>query len=276
MKVGKWAWGLVALVAAGVAYSQREVTVYVEKSAFQTLVVADHAGRRCLQFGEGPRALNQTCRSLAHPERVELDYARAVTTTVLLWDPAPRRALIIGLGGGAIPTALAAERPELVVDAVELDPAVIRVATEYFGFTPSERVHAFAQDGLEFVRAARERHDQYDVVVLDAFDEQGIPPPLFTPAFLSDVRGLLAPGGAFVANTFVKSPHAREESETAQAIFGRALDVKVGSNRLIVASTGPLPEPSVLLARATTQRSSLERIGATESWLLSLHAHPLP
>ena len=62
-----------------------------EVSAFQTVVVVDDAERRCMRFGDGPEALNQSCRRHDRPEHLAFDYTRAMTAALLLWQPEPRR-----------------------------------------------------------------------------------------------------------------------------------------------------------------------------------------
>ncbi len=40
--------------------------------------------------------------------------------------------LLVGLGGGSIPKKLNKEFPNLEIDAIELDPEVIRIAKDHF------------------------------------------------------------------------------------------------------------------------------------------------
>lgn len=250
-----------------------ETTVHVERSAFQTIVVVDDERRRCLRFGEQATALNQSCQSFAAPDRLEFGYTRAMVAVTLLWRPEPRRILVIGVGGGSIPSALARLLPAARIDAVDIDPAVIEVAQRFFGFAPDGRLRAHAQDGRDFVREALAQGQRYDAVLLDAFDAEGIPPTLFDRDFLSAVRTLLTPGGALLANTFAGSPRYAIESATAEAVFGRFLNVKLGSdtegNRLLVAGRAALPAPACLMRVPKGRRADFERIGADSVWLRS-------
>jgi spermidine synthase len=283
MRRGRGAWRLsgrgVAAGLAGIvltvvtAIAQAETRVHIERSALQTIVVVDSETRRCLRFGEADEALNQSCVSFAAPARLEFNYSRAMVAVTLLWRPEPRRILVIGIGGGSIPMALADLLPGAQIDAVDIDPAVISVAERYFGFRPSPRLHAFAEDGREFVRRARLNGQRYDAILLDAFDSDGIPPSLFDRRFLTDVRKLLAPGGVFLANTFAASPSYAAESATAEAVFGPFLNIKLGrdttGNRLLAAGTDRLPAPATLMQVPASRRAAFERIGASDEWLES-------
>lgn len=262
---------LVLVTLSGAARAER--TVHIERSAFQTIVVVDDERRRCLRFGEQATALNQSCQSFAAPDRLEFGYARAMVAVTLLWRPEPRRILVIGVGGGSIPSALARLLPAARIDAVDIDPAVVEVAQRFFGFVPGGRLQVHAQDGRDFVREALAQGRRYDAVLLDAFDAEGIPPALFDRDFLSAVRTLLAPGGALLANTFAGSPRYAIESATAEAVFGRFLNIKLGSdtdgNRLLVAGRAALPTPARLMHVPQRRRADFERIGADPAWLRS-------
>ena len=58
------------------------------------------------------------------------------------WRPAPRRVLLIGLGGGIMARSLARpggpapDRPPIEVDVAELDPMAVELARRYFGYQP--------------------------------------------------------------------------------------------------------------------------------------------
>lgn len=264
-----------AALATGEQLPAGERLVHREVSPYQTIIVADGPYRRCLRFGDGAGQFNQSCRLHARPTHLAFDYTRAMVATLLLWQPAPERVLLIGVGGGSIPLALAAVRPTASIDAVDIDAAVLRVAERYFGLRagPSLRLHA--ADGRAFVAAARARGERFDAVLLDAFDADGIAPGLFSAAFLRDLQALLAPDGVFLANTFSGSASAAQETAVARAVFGRAYEVRPrGSrgNRLIVAagSAERLPSPAALRAALPATRAELAQIGIDDDWVRRL------
>lgn len=67
--------------------------------------------------------------------------------------------LLVGLGGGGLAQFLRNFVPNVTVEAVELDPVVLEVATEWFGFRPDDRLTVTIGDGLERI-GALEREGQ--------------------------------------------------------------------------------------------------------------------
>lgn len=61
--------------------------------------------------------------------------------------------LLVGLGGGGLAQFLRNFVPNVTVEAVELDPVVLEVATEWFGFRPDDRLTVTIGDGLERIGA---------------------------------------------------------------------------------------------------------------------------
>lgn len=65
----------------------------------------------------------------------------------------PVSVLLVGLGGGALAQFLRDFVPNVTVEAVELDPVVLEVAKEWFGFRPDDRLTVTIGDGLERISA---------------------------------------------------------------------------------------------------------------------------
>jgi spermidine synthase len=134
--------------------------------------------------------------------RSESFYTYALEALALAYRPRPESALILGLGAGMVPAALA-RRGVPVVEVVEIDPNSLRVAREFFGFDSSRtRVHNV--DARTFVQNCPRR---FDVVVVDLFHGDGTPDYLVTREFFRGLRRCLAPDGVAVFNTFADLEH---------------------------------------------------------------------
>jgi spermidine synthase len=181
----------------------------------------------------------------------------------LLLDPAPSNVLIVGLGGGTLPTALAELYPAARIDIVELDPAVVAVARQYFGFTPTDTMRVFEQDARVWVKRADGRSRRYDLIMLDAFNGDYIPEHLMTREYLLEARGLLTSDGVLASNTFAISRLYDNESVTYADVFGafynlRSVDT---ANRIIIARRSALPDAGTLERIAKSLAEPLQPYG---------------
>ncbi len=242
--------------------------MHVEPSTFSPIVVYEENGERCMTFGAVRAAGRQTCQNLATPERMVFPYTRMMMSA-LFAHPDPRRVLIIGLGGGTLSGAVADVLPDAVVDTVEIDPGVVKVASQYFGYAQGPRQRIHVADGRAFVEQALARGERYDLVMLDAFDVTYIPPHLLTREFLTSARELLAPGGILAANTFTASGLYAQESSTYAAVFGRFYNLR-SSNRVVIAARDALPDAQTLQTRAAALAPRLAPYGIEVDMQLAL------
>lgn len=119
----------------------------------------------------------------------------------------PMLVLLIGLGGGGLPQFLRDFVPGVIVEVVELDPAVLEVAKEWFGFRPDDRLTVTIGDGLERIAALeKEGHGLFDAVLFDVDNKDNTvgmscPPVSFVEvSVLQKVCSLLTPRGVFILN----------------------------------------------------------------------------
>jgi spermidine synthase len=209
--------------------------LHEERSVYTRIIVEDERNLRCLKFTLVRENSRQTCMDRNDPQRLVFDYAK-MTLSALLLKPDPERILIIGLGGGTLPNALRDILPSAVIDTVEIDEAVVRVAKQFFGFVEDEQNRVYVQDARVFGKRAALRGEQYDLIILDAFDGEYIPEHLMTVEFLSEMRGLLSDDGVLVANTFASSKLYDYESATYAEAFGGFLNFRLptSGNRVIL------------------------------------------
>lgn len=82
-----------------------------------------------------------------------LDWALPGTFSSLLFSSldVPVSVLLVGLGGGGLPQFLRDFVPNVTVEVVELDPVVMEVAKQWFGFRPDDHLTVTLGDGLEHI-----------------------------------------------------------------------------------------------------------------------------
>ena len=266
------AWGTAGAGAAASTAPARNAGALVlrhsERSLYRQVLVYEDSKSRCLCFTKLCAIGRQSCMDMTQPERLVFNYTRMMLGALFL-NPEPHDVLIIGLGGGTLPRALARLLPQAQMDLVEIDPAVVRVAGDYFGFHASERLRVATEDGRAFVRRAERGGRHYDLIMLDAYDHQYIPEHLLTAEFLGEVRALLQPGGVLAANTFSSSRLYDNESVTYHKVFGEFYNLR-GGNRVILTRLGGLPALAVVQGNAAHFAASFQPFGFAPTELLDL------
>jgi len=247
------------VVLAALARAEEKV-LYEKPSAFGTIVVTeDDNGVRVLRFGQrGPR---QSVVKPGDPDYVALPYARAAFTGLALCEE-PRRVLVVGLGGGTLPMFLHKHYPKAAIDAVDIDPDVVDVARRFFNFRDDEFMRAHVGDGRKFIEQTRQ---PYDVIFLDAFGSDSVPPHLTTQEFLRAVRSALKPDGVVVGNVWARFHNPLYDSmvRTYQEVFDElyVLTVQDAGNIILLA----LPRRQALsrdeLAQRARRVSTAKRFG---------------
>lgn len=133
--------------------------------------------------------------------------ARAYTTNV-------NSVLCIGLGVGIVPMEFA--RRGVPVDVVEINPAVVPLAVQFFDLEPDQLAITF-DDARHFLNRCPKK---YDVIVLDAFLGDSSPAHLMTREAFAAMRHVLNPGGTLVINAFC---HLEDDRDFFAASLQRTL-----------------------------------------------------
>jgi spermidine synthase len=112
----------------------------------------------------------------------------------LLWlgiffqpQPAPRRALLLGLGAGTAVTQLQALFPKIAITAIESDPIHIQLATRHFGID-SSRADIHRGDARDFM--SDYQGPPFDLIIDDLFSGSSGMPSRAVPCSLTWLRGL--------------------------------------------------------------------------------------
>lgn len=236
--------------------------IHKERSLYRNILVEDNDDLRCLRFNVKTSKSNQSCYDKTDPQRLVFNYTKLLFSGLLLND-APQNILIIGLGGGTMSNTLHQLYPNAQITNVEIDPSVINVARKYFNFIENDKITSVVQDGRIFVKRAGLKKQQYDWIILDAFNGDYIPEHLLTKEFLQETKQLLSNDGVLSANTFSVSDLYNYESATYQAVFGDFYNVKNTrkSNRIILVSQRPLPTTALLDKRAKALDKQLKPFG---------------
>ena len=225
-----------------------------EVSAFSRIRVRRDGDVRAMTFvRDNGQEVVQSRINLTAPHVLASPYARAMFASYL-YQPQPRRVLIVGLGGGAMVRFLTHYDPQVQIDAVEIDPAVVRLADKYFDVRTGGNVHVHTADAVAFIESTT---DRYDLILMDAFlrpssdtDATGVPTGLKTLAFLNRLKQTLATGGVVAFNVNEHASMADDIAAVATA-FGRAAvyHCPPTDNKVVIAAEGALATDDELRAR---------------------------
>ncbi|MBI4449358.1 fused MFS/spermidine synthase [Candidatus Woesearchaeota archaeon] len=104
--------------------------------------------------------------------------------------------LILGFGAGTIPRQLHLLFPYLQIDAVEIDEAVIDVATNVMKVDTS-KLTLIHNDARSFLKSSVRR---YDLIILDAFKGGNVDIDLLNTDFYDSLKSHLNSGGILAGN----------------------------------------------------------------------------
>jgi spermidine synthase len=120
------------------------------------------------------------------------------------------KAIVIGLGAGLLPMHLHKCLPFLHIEVVELDPVVVDLAKDYFGFRENDHLKVHVTDGIKFVKEVA-NSDRVDILIIDV-DSSDSSSGMTCPAvdfveesFLLTAKDSLSDEGLFIVNLVSRS-----------------------------------------------------------------------
>ena len=171
------------------------------RSRYNDIFVIQNGDLREMWFKGGTDFFLQSRIDIHQPHSPVLVYSKMIFSS-LLFQPRPRRVLVIGLGGSVLPICLARWYPNCGIDVVEVDPKVIALSRKYFFLKTSPQLQVFEEDGRLFLQRSR---GPYDLIILDAFKSGSIPFHLKTVEFYREAAAALSPDGILATNLYGKS-----------------------------------------------------------------------
>ena len=206
--------------------------------------VEDAGDLRHMRFGHG--AVQSTMR-LSAPDALELSYTRAMMG-LLLFVPAPRHILMIGLGGGSLAKFCYRELPQARITVVEIDAAVIAMRDQFRIPADDARLSVVQADGCDYLARPT---TPADVILVDGYDASGLPACLCSEEFYAHCRRALTPQGVLVCNFWGRDAGRETFVYRMRHVFGAAVRWSrppQSSGLITYAPMGPLA-PLVEMAR---------------------------
>ena len=171
--------------------------------------VIDDGQSRYLYFNV---RLMQSEMSLKAPHDLALRYTQKMMAC-LLFQPRPKRLLLIGLGGGSLVKYCHRRLPGCQITAIELNPDVIALREAFFIPADDQRLSIIEGDGADHLNNTEKG---IDILLVDAFDKTGFAPSLANAAFFESAHEKLAGNGILVVNL-------AGEKESYAGLIGEAM-----------------------------------------------------
>jgi len=174
------------------------------------------------------------------PDALVTDYTRKMMS-FLLFNPNPRHILMIGLGGGSLAKFCYRHLPKARITAVEINRHVIAMRDEFVVPQDDDRFNVIHADGARYVEQLDE---SVDVILVDAFDADGIALSLSESNFYSRAAEQLTSSGVLVMNLLGQGGRYVENIQAIRPAFKRNIllvPVMSGENVLLFACKRPPP-----------------------------------
>ncbi len=178
-------------------YKYDGTLVYQSQDEEGIIEIVDQKGVRALHFGSHSR---QSTMLINAPNQLHSLYARAMMG-LLLFNESPRDVLMIGLGGGTITKYLLHQFADCKIKVIEYRSNVLKIARSHFGLPLDPRLKVSIGCGGEYVsRQSKKLRQQHDLIVIDAFDHEGMALEVSSENFFDACRSLLEDDGMLAIN----------------------------------------------------------------------------
>ena len=170
------------------------------------------------------------------PYFLDLEYTRMMMG-FLLFVAKPKRIAMIGLGGGSL-AKYCHKHLLSEIRIAEINPYVLHLRDAFAIPKDSARFNIELADGADFIYQNRD----FDVILVDGYDREGLPEALCSPSFYRNCRRALVPGGVAVFNLVPFSPRFLERCGKIFSAFGNCHSFQdwEGLNSVVIAAAGPV------------------------------------
>jgi len=270
---------LVGLLLA--APGLRAAVVFDDFSAYHHIKVIDERGMRTLSFNGS----QETRMSLANPLLGHFEYTEYFHVP-WVWNREPKRVLMLGLGGGSTQRSYQHYYTNVLVETVELDPMVVKIAKDFFQVKESPQHKIHLADGRVFLKRTTSK---FDTIIMDAYTTSrygsSLPPHLTTKEFFVLVSEHLSTNGVLAYNVIGQLQGWRADTmgalyRTMKEVFPNVylFPANDSMNVVIVATKSPVKFDAARVQRdgAELIRTGRVRLPTFATRLRAFQAAPPP
>lgn len=272
-----------------VSYAFQKNFVYSKDGVYEKISIYDgtYAGRPTRFLGQDRTSSGAMFLDSNDPQDLVYDYTKYYLVHNI-FNPDLKNALVIGGGAYSIPKALLAEKSDVIVDVVEIEPSLYDLSKKYFNVNDDPRLHHVTADGRRFLHDSEKK---YDLIFSDVYYSlYSVPSHFTTQEFFALAKEKLNKNGVFIANMISDlSPEQPSfilsEIRTFQTVFPNSYFFAVESptstkaqNIMFVGYNNTekhidLHDQSIIASTSAVVRSLPEKLIDTS--MLDLSVHPI-
>ncbi|NUZ06570.1 fused MFS/spermidine synthase [Piscinibacter koreensis] len=223
------------------------------QTQFGRLAVLEQGRVRYLVFDPANRYVYQSIVDLDRPNELAGRYSRLMMLGMVYAEPYARQ-VHIGVGGGTMAGYVIRTFPSAVVHAIDIDRDVLELGARWFGLAPNPRLHVHQADGRQWLETSR---DSFDVIMLDAYDDESIPAALKGADFFRIVAARLARTGVVMQNVYTGQVDRGQLIAAMGGSFDHIDVYRIGQSDVFAAYRGKRKDPEALRRRARQLDASL-------------------
>lgn len=203
--------------------------------------LSEQDGIRSLHLGG---TMVQSAMKLSAPNDLVLAYTQHMMG-FLLFYPAPKDVLMIGLGGGSLAKFFYHQMPQTKTTVIEINSQIVTTARQYFSLPDDDdRLQIAIADGNDFLA---NNPTDVDVLLIDGFDNGCQVSSLCSQEFYHLARNALNKNGVLVVNLLSRDKMIKDYVKRIENSFNRHIVTimsEVRGNLIVFAlknSPGKLP-----------------------------------
>ncbi|TKB48332.1 spermidine synthase [Ferrimonas sediminicola] len=243
-----------------------ETTLFDGSDEWGQVRVIERGPHRILSFGP---ADEQSRILTKQPWLLQHDYTRAMLLSLLFCQP--KRALVLGVGGGCLISALANAVKGIKITGVELRPLVTEMALTHFRLPRSKRIELVHQEGAAFL--AEGNHKRVDLLFADLYGADSVDEVQLRESFIDNAAALLKDDGMLVLNCWEEHRHHQGLSRALTRHFSAIHSCPTADGNLVIlAGRKPLTTTLPRLREQAQQLSTrlgyplADSLGRLEPW----------
>jgi spermidine synthase len=271
---GKQAYYALSLLLILIPNSIPEEIIYKHDGPYNQVSVIDYKGLRRLTLNgieQGGAVVINNFGILGNEDRVT-PYQEYFKIGGLM-NTNNKDCLIVGLGSGYGVKAMKKAYPDMNIDIVEIDEAVVNASKKYFSLSESDYRDIYVCDGRMFFT---KNNIKYDMIVLDAYGTAAPPFQLTTTEAFNEMSNRLNPNGIIIINYVgaLKGENSRlfqclsktlEDNFKSVLLFPKRFedsqlsDPEMVKNIIIIASNSKVPTKEELITSANKSLESEDK-----------------